>query len=186
MMEPLFLTCRQPPSCYILTWARDRARFRYLFFKGALIPLMLLNISGSDGKEFACSVETWVWFLGWEDPLEKEMATHHSIPAWRIPWTEEPDSYSPWGYKELDRTEPLTLLLIPLIRAPPSGPNYLPNAPPPNTQTRGLGLPPIWTEGCIQSIPHHYCIKNQLKAPESPFPDYDRKLEAIHAKNCRR
>ena len=31
-----------------------------------------------------------VWFLGWEDPLEKEMATHSSILAWRIPWTEEP------------------------------------------------------------------------------------------------
>ena len=34
--------------------------------------------------------ETWVWFLGREDPLEKEMATHSSILAWRIPWTEEP------------------------------------------------------------------------------------------------
>ena len=33
---------------------------------------------------------TWVWSLGWEDPLEKEMATHSSILAWRIPWTEEP------------------------------------------------------------------------------------------------
>ena len=34
--------------------------------------------------------ETPVWPLGWEDPLENEMATHSSIPAWRIPWTEEP------------------------------------------------------------------------------------------------
>ena len=34
--------------------------------------------------------ETWVRSLGWEDPLEKEMATHSSILAWRIPWTEEP------------------------------------------------------------------------------------------------
>ena len=34
--------------------------------------------------------ETWVHSLGWEDPLEKEMATHSSILAWRIPWTEEP------------------------------------------------------------------------------------------------
>ena len=33
--------------------------------------------------------ETWVWFLSQEDPLEKEMATHSSILAWRIPWTEE-------------------------------------------------------------------------------------------------
>ena len=35
-----------------------------------------------------------------EDPLEKEMATYSSILAWRIPWTEEPGSYSPWGCKE--------------------------------------------------------------------------------------
>ena len=35
--------------------------------------------------------ETWVLSLGWEDLLEKEMATHSSILAWRIPWTEDPD-----------------------------------------------------------------------------------------------
>ena len=34
--------------------------------------------------------ETWVGSLGWEDPLEEGMATHSSIPVWRIPWTEEP------------------------------------------------------------------------------------------------
>ena len=34
--------------------------------------------------------EKWVWFLGWDDPLEKAMATHSSIFAWRNPWTEEP------------------------------------------------------------------------------------------------
>ena len=34
--------------------------------------------------------ETWVRSLGWEDPLEEGMATHYSILAWRIPWTEEP------------------------------------------------------------------------------------------------
>ena len=33
--------------------------------------------------------ETWVLFLGWKDSLEKEMATHSSIHAWKIPWTEE-------------------------------------------------------------------------------------------------
>ena len=34
--------------------------------------------------------ETWVWSLGWKDPMEKEMATHSSILAWEIPWTEGP------------------------------------------------------------------------------------------------
>ena len=34
-------------------------------------------------------LETWVWIMGWEDPLEKRMATHSSILAWRIPWREQ-------------------------------------------------------------------------------------------------
>ena len=38
--------------------------------------------------------DTWVQSLGWEDPLEKGMATHSSIPAWRIPWTEEPGTWA--------------------------------------------------------------------------------------------
>ena len=45
---------------------------------------------GSDGKESACNAETLVRSLDWEDPLEKGMATHSSILACRIPWTEEP------------------------------------------------------------------------------------------------
>ena len=41
--------------------------------------------------------ETWVWSLGWEDPLEKEMATHSSTLAWKIPWTEEPGRLQSMG-----------------------------------------------------------------------------------------
>ena len=52
--------------------------------------------------------EVWVRSLGREDPLEKGMATHSRILAWKIPWTEEPGGYSPWGRKELDMTERLT------------------------------------------------------------------------------
>ena len=48
--------------------------------------------------------ETWIRFLGWEDPLEKEMATHSSILAWRIPWTEEPDRLQSMGSQESDMT----------------------------------------------------------------------------------
>ena len=44
---------------------------------------------GSDDEESACNVGDHVQSLGWEDPLEKEMATHSSVPAWEIPWTEE-------------------------------------------------------------------------------------------------
>ena len=45
---------------------------------------------GSDGKESACSTGDLGSIPGWEDPLEKGMATHSSILTWRIPWTEEP------------------------------------------------------------------------------------------------
>ena len=51
------------------------------------------------GKESACGPKTQVRSLGWEDPLEKEMATHFSILAWRIPWTEEPGGLSPCDRK---------------------------------------------------------------------------------------
>ena len=48
-------------------------------------------------------LETRVQFLGWEDVLEEEMATHSSILPWKIPWTEE--SSRLWGCKESDMTE---------------------------------------------------------------------------------
>ena len=48
--------------------------------------------------------ETWVRSLGQEYPLEKGMATHSSILAWRIPWT----AMGPWGHKESDTSEQLT------------------------------------------------------------------------------
>ena len=63
------------------------------------------------GKSIAQSVknlpameETQVQFLGWEDPLEKEMATHSSILAWKIPWTEEPGGLLSMDSQELDTT----------------------------------------------------------------------------------
>ena len=48
-------------------------------------------------KKLLAMQETWVRSLGWKDPLEKEMATHSSILAWRIPWTEEPDRLQSMG-----------------------------------------------------------------------------------------
>ena len=50
--------------------------------------------------------DTQVQSLGQENPLEKEVVTHTSILAWRIPWSLE--DYSPWGVRELDMTEPIT------------------------------------------------------------------------------
>ena len=51
-------------------------------FRGSLVAQLVKNLPAV--------WETWVRSLGWEDPLEEEMATHSSILAWRIPWAEEP------------------------------------------------------------------------------------------------
>ena len=48
-------------------------------------------------KRLPAMRETWVRYLGQEDSLEKEMATHSSILAWRIPWTEEPGGLQSMG-----------------------------------------------------------------------------------------
>ena len=61
-------------------------------------------------KNLPAMQETQVQSLHAKDALEKGMATHSSILAWRITWTEEPGS--PWSHKELDMTEQLTLLLF--------------------------------------------------------------------------
>ena len=48
--------------------------------------------------------ETGIQSLGQKDPLEKDIATHSSIIAWEIPWTEEPGRLYPYGHKEVDTT----------------------------------------------------------------------------------
>ena len=61
-----------------------------------------LWVNDSVGKESSVQ-ETWVWPLGWEDPLEKKMATHSSILARRIPWTEEPGWLQSMGSQRVGR-----------------------------------------------------------------------------------
>ena len=56
---------------------------------------------GSDIKNLPAMRETWVPSLGWEDPLEEGMATHSSILAWRIPWTEEPGRLQFMGWQRV-------------------------------------------------------------------------------------
>ena len=67
------------------------------YLRASLVAQMVKNLPAIQ--------ETWAWFLGQEDPLEKGMATHSSILAWRIPWTEEPGSLQSMGRKESDMTE---------------------------------------------------------------------------------
>ena len=60
---------------------------REVYAGGFTIP------GGSNGKESACDAGGPIQSLGWEGPLEKGMATHFCIPAWRISWTEKPASF---------------------------------------------------------------------------------------------
>ena len=57
-------------------WLRIR---KYTTFSGETVAQLVKNLPAI--------LETWIQFLGWEDPLEKEKAIHSSILAWRIPWT---------------------------------------------------------------------------------------------------
>ena len=69
------------------TTERLSLHFHLSQFETSLVAQMVKNLPAMQ--------ETQVQSLGWEDPLVKRMATHSSIHAWRVPWTEEPGPYSP-------------------------------------------------------------------------------------------
>ena len=73
------------------------AIFHSVFWGASLAAQMVKNLPAM--------WETWVQALCWEEPLEKEMATHCNILAWRIPWQRSLAGHSPWGHKESDTTE---------------------------------------------------------------------------------
>ena len=56
-------------------------------------------------KNPSAEQETWVQSLGWEDPLEEELATHFSMLTWETPWTDEPGGLQSMGSQEFDTTE---------------------------------------------------------------------------------
>ena len=75
--------------------------------------------SGSDHKASAYNAGDWVQSLGQKDPLEKEMATHSSILAWRIPWKEEPGVLQSMGSQkygnDLATKQQLKILVLPFV-----------------------------------------------------------------------
>ena len=74
--------------------------------KNAQTTTQLYSLVSQMVKHVPTMWETWVQSPGREDPLEKEMATHPSNLAWRIPWTEELGGLQSMGRKESDATEP--------------------------------------------------------------------------------
>ena len=75
--------------------------------------LYLASLVAQTVKRLPAMWETRVWFLGWEDPLEEEMATHSSTLSWKIPWTEEPGGLqSMRSQKSRTRLNDFTFFLI--------------------------------------------------------------------------
>ena len=109
--------CQPVPSVRALTSHTERSLAlsfsqTYSLFLLPIDPLLLpyatirVSLVAQMVKNLPAMQKPWVGSpLGQEDTLEKEMATHSSILAWRIPWTEDLAGYSSWSRKELDMTE---------------------------------------------------------------------------------
>ena len=96
-----------------ITWISPSREKWSFFLLQTIMPVILWSsLIAQMVKSLPAMWETWIQSLGQEDPLEKEMATHSSILAWRIPWTKKPGGYSTWGHKELDMTQWLTHMPI--------------------------------------------------------------------------
>ena len=76
-------------------------------WKYKMVQLLWASLIAQSVKNLPAVQKTWVRLLGWEDPLEKEMATHSSILAWRIPWIEEPGRLQSMGSQESDTIQRL-------------------------------------------------------------------------------
>ena len=83
---------------------RTMCTYTFLNFIELLIENVRASLIAQLEKNPPAMQDTWVWSPGREDPLEKEMATHSSILAWRIPWTEEPGRLQSTGSQEWDMT----------------------------------------------------------------------------------
>ena len=77
------------PRAYYTEWSKSEREKQILYINASLVAQML--------KSLPAMLEAWVQSLGQEDPLEKGMATHSNILAWKIPWIEEPGRLQPMG-----------------------------------------------------------------------------------------
>ena len=83
----------KPPRTEVLKQTQDNSELE----SKVLLLSFLSSMVAQMAKHLPTMRETWVQSLGWEDLLEKEMATHSSILAWKIPWTEEPGRLQSMG-----------------------------------------------------------------------------------------
>ena len=108
--NPLQCSCLENPRDGGAWWAtvygvaQSQTRLKWLSSSIYNIIYLVAQVV----KNLPAMQETQVWFLVWEDPVKKEMATHSSLLAWRIPWMEEPGRIQSTGSQESDTTERLT------------------------------------------------------------------------------
>ena len=86
-----------------ISWTFPGGKKQLYFFSDLLnrYLIFLASLVAQTVKHLPTMWETQVRSLGWKDPLEKEMATHSSILAWKIPWTEEPGSLQSMGLQRV-------------------------------------------------------------------------------------
>ena len=114
-------------------------------------------------KRLPAMRETRVWSLGWEDPLEKEIATHSSILAWKIPWTEEPGRLQSMGSQRVRHDWATSLHLIWLSRHFPE-PGLNPDLHFPNVLTWTNDSITLWN-GHNNNHTLFICLINTYWAP---------------------
>ena len=107
-------------------------QLQYLFV-GAGVGVRVGSLVAQRVKNLPTMQEMWVWFLDWEDPMEKGMATHSSILAWRTPWTEKPGWLQSmglhrvrydWATKHIRSNSVFRLRSLPGHSKCPSAPGY--------------------------------------------------------------
>ena len=94
----------QSSSYEMLSWMNHKLESRLLEEISTTSDIQMISLVAQLVKNVPAVQETPVRFLGQEDPLEKEMATHSSTLAWKIPWTEEPGRLQSMGLQGLDMT----------------------------------------------------------------------------------
>ena len=121
-------------------------------------PFIWVSPLAQTAKNLPAMWETQVRSLGWED-LDKGMATHSSILAWRIPWTEEPGRLQSMGCKESDTTEGLTCSFSRVLSTQTGLPvsSLSSNAPVPPRQGASLTLS-VYGDLCFLKLRVFYCF----------------------------
>ena len=123
---------------------------------------------------------TRVRSLGWEYLLEEELETHSSIFAWKIPWTEEPGGYSPWGCKESDMTEQAGTFGSFIISQslPPKEPTFM-------TFNKHIKAYALENQNCAETVCSHLSLA-RLRCPWAALRQRNNEVdEAVDEPACR-